>query len=278
MIHSGWALGNRPDGSSPGKKGGSMRLTGKTALVTGAGTGIGEEIARRLAAEGAAVVVAGRHAANIAEVATGIREDGGEAVAVQVDVADSAAVRAAVALAGERYGQLDIAVANAALAGSAAYHGPLIEITDEQWNDLIAVNLSGVFYTAREAARVMLPRGTGCIITIGSVNSFVPEAGVPAYAASKGGVLMLTRSLARDLAPHGLRVNGIAPGATETPHLSASIASVGRAWSEVAAGIPMRRQAQASEIAGVAAFLASDDASYVNGEMVVVDGGLLCVL
>jgi NAD(P)-dependent dehydrogenase (short-subunit alcohol dehydrogenase family) len=255
-----------------------MRLAGQTALVTGAGTGIGEAIARRLAAEGAAVVVAGRHVENTSNVAASIREAGGEAVAVQLDVADSAAVRDAVTLACDRFDKLDIAVANAALAGSSAYQGALTEITDEQWRELISVNLTGVFYSMREAARVMLPRRSGCLITIGSVNSFVPEANVPAYAASKGGVLMLTKSLARDLAPHGIRVNGIAPGATETPHLSASIASVGRTWSEVAAGIPLRRQAQADEIAAVAAFLASADASYVNGEMVVVDGGLLCVL
>ncbi len=255
-----------------------MRLAGKTALVTGAGTGIGEAIARRLAAEGAAVVVSGRQAENAASVAESIIAAGGTAIAVQLDVADSAAVREAVALACDRFGHLDIAVANAARAGSAAYQGPLIEVTDEQWQSIIDVNLSGVFYTAREAARVMIPRSSGCIITIGSVNSYVPEPNVPAYAASKGGVLMLTKSLARDLAPHGLRTNGIAPGATETPHLSASIASAGRTWDQVGAGIPLGRQAQASEIASVAAFLASDDASYVNGEMLVVDGGLLCML
>ncbi len=257
-------------------KGGTMRLTGKTALVTGASSGIGEAIARRLAAEGAAVIVSGRRAENTGAVAESIVAAGGTAIPVQLDVADSAAVRDVVALACDRFDHLDIAVANAARAGSAAYQGPLLEITDEQWQAIIDTNLSGVFYTVREAARVMIPRRSGCIITIGSVNSFVPEPNVPAYAASKGGVLMLTKSLARDLAPLGLRVNGIAPGATETPHLSATLASAGRTWDQVGAGIPIGRQAQASEIASVAAFLASDDASYVTGEMIVVDGGLLC--
>ncbi|MCA9859429.1 MAG: SDR family oxidoreductase, partial [Thermomicrobiales bacterium] len=136
--------------------------------------------------------------------------------------------------------------------------------------------LTGVFYSAREAAKVMIPRGQGCIITIGSVNSFVPEGDVPAYAAAKGGVLLLTRSLGRDLGPFGIRVNGIAPGATETPRLSRTIAAHGRNWEEIGASIPVRRHAAASEIASVAAFLASDDASYVQGEMIVVDGGMLC--
>lgn len=253
-----------------------MRLAGKTALVTGAGTGIGEAIARRLAAEGAAVLVTGHQETNTRSVADSIRAEGGEATAVTVDVRDSAAVRRAVELAVDRYGRLDIAVANAALAGSRAYLGPLVEVSDDDWKEIIDVNLTGVFYTARESARAMIPQRSGCIVTIGSVNSFVPEANVPAYAASKGGVLMLTKSLARDLAPFGIRANGIAPGATETPHLSATIAAHGKNWTDISAGIPMQRQGQATEIASVAAFLASDDASYMTGEMLVVDGGMLC--
>ncbi|MCC6791264.1 MAG: SDR family oxidoreductase, partial [Thermomicrobiales bacterium] len=237
---------------------------------------IGEAIALRLAAEGAAVVVSGHQATNTRRVAEAIRANGGEAFAATVDVRDSAAVRAAVELAVERYGGLDIAVANAAMAGSRAYVGPLLDVTDEDWRQIIEVNLTGVFFTAREAARVMIPRRAGSIITIGSVNSFVPEANVPAYAASKGGVLMLTKSLARDLAPYGVRANGIAPGATETPHLSATIAAHGRTWSDISTTIPMGRQGQASEIASVAAFLASNDASYMTGEMLIVDGGMLC--
>lgn len=249
---------------------------GKTALVTGAGSGIGEAIARRFASEGARVVVTGLHCDNTMAVAESIRATGGEAVGRQLDVSDSAAMTETVTFAVERYGSLDIMVANAALAGSSAYLGPLIEITDEQWQRIIDVNLTGAFYSAREAAKMMIPQGHGCIITIGSVNSFVPEADVAAYAAAKGGVLLLTRSLGRDLGPFGIRVNGIAPGATETPRLSATIAANGRTWEEIDHEIPMRRHAIASEIASVAAFLASSDASYVQGEMIVVDGGMLC--
>lgn len=176
----------------------------------------------------------------------------------------------------ERYGQIDIVVANAARAGTAAYIGPLISVSDEEWNDIIAINLTGVFYAARAAARRMIPAGRGCIITIGSVNSFRPEGDVPAYAASKGGVLLLTRSLARDLGPYGIRVNGIAPGSTGTENILEAIRRLGLTDDQIAERIPLGRLADPDEIASVAAFLASDDASYVNGEMLVVDGGMLC--
>lgn len=191
-------------------------------------------------------------------------------------MADSAAVAATVRDAVAEAGRLDVLVANAALAGSAAYVGPLLEVTDEQWNRIIAVNLSGVFYCAREAARAMVPRRSGCIITVGSVNSFVPEGDGPAYAASKGGVLMLTRSLARDLGPHGSRVNGIAPGGTDTPRMVETIAQLGLTHEQLTERVPLGRRARADEVAAVTAFLASDDASFVHSHMLVVDGGFLC--
>lgn len=253
-----------------------MRLAGKVALVTGAGSGIGEAIARRLSAEGAVVHVTGLHEENTQRVAEEIRRDGGDAVGRQLDVGDSAAVTATIREAVKASGRLDILVANAALAGSATYIGPLLEVSDEQWNRIIAVNLSGVFFCAREAARVMVPRGSGCIVTVGSVNSFVPEADVPAYAASKGGVLLLTKSLARDLGPQGIRVNGIAPGGTDTPRMIETIRDLGLSVEDLVGRVPLGRRARAEEVAGVAAFLASDDASYVHGHMLVVDGGYLC--
>ena len=251
-------------------------MAGKVALVTGGGSGIGEAIARRMAAEGAIVHVTGLHAENTLRVAEDIRQRGGQAVGRQLDVGDSRAVAKAVAAAVAASGKLDILVANAALAGASAYVGPLLEVTDEQWSRIIAVNLSGVFYCAREAARVMIPRRSGCIITVGSVNSFVPEADVPAYAASKGGVLLLTKSLARDLGPHGIRVNGIAPGGTDTPRMVETIKQLGLSHEELVARVPLGRRAAPAEVASVATFLASDDASYVHGHMLVVDGGFLC--
>jgi NAD(P)-dependent dehydrogenase (short-subunit alcohol dehydrogenase family) len=253
-----------------------MSLRDKVALVTGAGSGIGEAIARRFASEGATVYVTGLHEENTLRVAEDVRRGGGRAIGRRLDVSDSAAVAEAVAAAVAESGRLDVMVANAALAGLSAYVGPLLDVTDEQWNRIIAVNLSGVFYCAREAARTMIPRTSGCIITVGSVNSFVPEADVPAYAASKGGVLLLTKSLARDLGPHGIRVNGIAPGGTDTPRMVEAIERLGLSHEALVARVPLGRRAAADEIASVAAFLASDDASYVHGHMLVVDGGFLC--
>jgi 3-oxoacyl-[acyl-carrier protein] reductase len=253
-----------------------MRLQGKVALVTGAGAGIGAAIARRLAEEGATVYVTGVHPENTRKVADDLREAGFNAIGQELDVTDSRAVATAVSAAVAAFGKLDILVANAALAGMAAYVGPLLQVTDEQWQRIIDVNLSGVFYCTREAARVMIPRKSGSIIVIGSVNSFVPEADVPVYAASKGGVLMLMKSLARDLGPHGIRVNGIAPGGTDTEKILGAIQQLGLTEEQLLGRIPLGRRAQPVEMASIAAFLASDDASFINGHMIVADGGQLC--
>jgi NAD(P)-dependent dehydrogenase (short-subunit alcohol dehydrogenase family) len=251
-------------------------VQGKIAIVTGAGTGIGAAIARRFAEDGATVCVTGRKQEQIEAVAAEITASGGDALARVLDVRSSEQYETVFDELMECYRRIDIVVTNAARAGTAAYIGPLIDVSDEEWNDIIAINLTGIFYAARAAAKRMIPQGSGSIITIGSVNSFRPEGDVPAYAASKGGVLLLTRSLARDLAPHGIRVNGIAPGATATENILEGIRLRGLTNEQVAARIPLGRQAGPEEIASVAAFLASDDASYVTGEMIVVDGGMLC--
>jgi NAD(P)-dependent dehydrogenase (short-subunit alcohol dehydrogenase family) len=245
------------------------------AIVTGAGTGIGAAIAQRFGSDGATVSVTGRKLEQIESVAAGIRADGGDALARVLDVRSSEQYETVFDELMETYGQIDIVVANAARAGTQAYIGSLVAVSDEEWNDIIAINLTGVFYAARAAAKRMIPQQRGSIITIGSVNSFRPEGDVPAYAASKGGVLLLTRSLARDLGPYGIRVNGIAPGATATENILHGIRQRGLTDEQVAARIPIGRQASPDEIAAVASFLASDDASYVTGEMIVVDGGML---
>jgi NAD(P)-dependent dehydrogenase (short-subunit alcohol dehydrogenase family) len=245
------------------------------AIVTGAGTGIGAAIAQRFGSDGATVFVTGRKLEQIESVAAGIRADGGDALARVLDVRSSEQYETVFDELMETYGQIDIVVANAARAGTQAYIGSLVAVSDEEWNDIIAINLTGVFYAARAAAKRMIPQQRGSIITIGSVNSFRPEGDVPAYAASKGGVLLLTRSLARDLGPYGIRVNGIAPGATATENILHGIRQRGLTDEQVAARLPIGRQASPDEIAAVASFLASDDASYVTGEMIVVDGGML---
>lgn len=252
-----------------------MRLQGKVALVTGAGGGIGAAIARRFAEEGAAVHVTGLRVENTRQVTMELRDAGYNAIGRVLDVSDSRAVAATISATVSEFGKLDILVANAALAGMAAYQGHLVDVTDEQWRRLIDVNLSGVFYCSREAARVMIPKRTGSIIVIGSVNSFVPETDVPAYAASKGGALMLMKSMARDLGPHGIRVNGIAPGGTDTEKLMAAVRQMGLTQEQLVSRIPIGRRGKPEEIAAVAAFLASEEAAFINGHMIVADGGQL---
>ncbi len=252
------------------------RLKGKVALVTGGGSGIGAAIARRLASEGAHIWVTGRQVANTHQVVESIQATGDSAVGRVVDVRDSRAIAAVVTEIMHDAGRLDVLVANAARAGMRAYNGPLLEVTDEEWEDIVATNLSGVFYSAREAAKVMIPQGSGCIVTVGSVNSFVPESDVTAYAATKGGVVLLTRSLARDLGKYGIRMNGIAPGGTDTENILAAIETLGLTPKQLVGRIPLGRRAAPEGMAAVVAFLASDDASYINGQMIVVDGGQLC--
>lgn len=252
-----------------------MRLQGKVAMVTGAGGGIGAAIARRFAEEGAAVHITGAHMENTRQLTMELREAGYDAVGRVLDVSDSRAVAATVAATMSEYGRLDILVANAALTGLTADLGPLLDITDADWRRLIEVNLSGVFYSAREAARVMMPAGRGSIIVIGAVDSFVAEAGRPASAAAKGGVLMLMKSLARDLGPYGVRVNGIAPGNVDTEKMTEANKFLEISEEELLARVPLERRGETGEIASVATFLASDESSFVTGHMIVADGGQL---
>jgi 3-oxoacyl-[acyl-carrier protein] reductase len=252
-----------------------MRLEGKVALITGGGGGIGAAIARRFAEEGASVHITGARMENTRQLTMDLREAEYDAVGRVLDVTDSRAVAATVAATMVEYGRLDILVANAALTGLTADLGPLLDITDADWRRLLEVNLSGVFYSAREAARVMMPAGRGSIIVIGAVDSFVPEPGRPASAAAKGGVLMLMKSLARDLGPYGVRVNGIAPGNIDTEKMAEAHKFWGVSEEEILARVPLERRGEVGEVASIATFLASDESSYVTGQMIAADGGQL---
>jgi len=248
------------------------------ALVTGASSGIGEGVARALAAAGAAVVV--NYASNPASaerVVAEIEQGGGEAVAIRADVSREQDVRDMFAQMLEKWERVDILVNNAGLQRDAAF----VEMTLEQWNTVIGVNLTGMFLCAREAARAMIRQGpqpgvslaAGKIICMSSVHERIPWAGHVNYAASKGGVMLLMQSLAQELAPHHIRVNSIAPGAIQTP-INRDAWSTPDALQRLLRLIPYGRIGQPADIAKVAVWLASDDSDYVHGQTIFVDGGM----
>jgi NAD(P)-dependent dehydrogenase (short-subunit alcohol dehydrogenase family) len=237
------------------------------SLVTGAGSGIGAAVATALAARGDRVVCADLDGEAAKRVADGLEG----AAAVRLDVRDAAATDAAVAEVLERHGRLDVAVACAGIE----LVGPAHELDPSVFARVVDVNLNGSFLTATATARAMIDRGAGGrIVLIGSINSTVALPAQAAYVASKGGVLMLGRALAVDWAPHGITVNVVGPGITDTPLSAASLGDPERrAW--LLAKVPLGRPAAPSEIASVVAFLTSDGASYMTGAYVPVDGGWL---
>ena len=254
-----------------------LDLTGKTAIVTGGAMGIGKAVATRLAAAGAAVVVADADGEAAAMTAKGLLDDGLQAMAVTVDVADETAVRrlgvATVAWAG----RIDILVNNAGIFPAV----PVMDMTNEQFHRVVEVNLAGVFLCSRMAAQHMIEQGDGGrIVTVTSVDALHPSSvGLAHYDASKHGAWGFTKNLALELAPHGIAVNAIAPGAIATPgveHMQAATGVDPQALLEgFLARIPMRRMGQPDDIGKVALFLASPMADYMTGAQVVVDGGVL---
>ena len=245
------------------------RLRGKVAIVTGAGSGIGRATALRVAAEGAKVVVNDLNGEAAARVAKEIEAAGGSAAAFPADVADPRAVEALVREAGARFGRLDVLVNNAA----AVIPGPVEAIADEDWRRTQAVTLDGVFYGMRAALPVMAAQGGGSIINIASGAAVAGEPGLAAYGAAKAAVVNLTKTASVENAARGVRVNTILPGPIETPPLLAAVeATGGRAgWERQ---IPCGRLGRPEEMAAVALFLASDDASYVHGAAIIADGGV----
>ena len=253
-------------------------LKGQKALVTGASSGIGEGVARALGAAGAAVVVnyvAKPDAA--AKIVEEMRGNGVDAVAIRGDVSKEPEVEAMFAEMERTWGGIDILVNNAGLQRDA----PVTEMTLEQWNTVLGVNLTGVFLCSRAAARSMIRRGTrqpisraaGKIICISSVHEVIPWAGHVNYAASKGGVGMFMKSLAQELAPHRIRVNSVAPGAIMTP-INREAWDTPGALEKLLKLVPYGRIGLPEDIGKVVAFLASDDADYIHGQTIYVDGGM----
>ena len=239
----------------------------RVALVTGAGTGIGAAIARRLAADGYAVAVNARAAGEAAPTIAAVERAGGVAAAAAGDVSVEDDVRRLVAGTVERFGRLDVAVNNAAIQETAAF----LDITLESWQRQLATDLTGVFLVTREAARHMAERGSGVVVNVSSVHEHRPWPDAAAYCTAKAGVGMLTRCAGRELAPRGVRVVAVAPGAIATEDNLERHG--GLVSAETREQIPMGRLGTPEEIAAVVAWLASDAASYLTATTVVADGG-----
>lgn len=247
-------------------------LSNRSVIVTGAASGIGRASARLFAAEGASVLALDRSAEVEATVAD-IRSAGGRAVAMLADSSEEADVERAVALAIHEHGSLDVCFANAGISGGLE---PLLEETVERFNQVLKINLVGTFLLARSAARQMIRQGRGSIICTASVAGLRAGAGGIPYSASKAGVISLVQTIATQLSGTGVRINAICPGLIETGMTEAIFeqARVRGTQDRIGQLNPLRRPGEPEEIARMALFLASDAASYVNGQSIAVDGGL----
>ncbi|MGB7412678.1 MAG: SDR family oxidoreductase [Thermosynechococcaceae cyanobacterium] len=254
------------------------RLQGQVALVTGASSGIGSGVAISLAQAGAKVVV--NYASSpqgAVDVVTQIKEKGGDAIAIQADVSQEDQVLKLFTQIFDTFGTLDILVNNAGLQKDQ----PFTEMTLDAWNKVISVNLTGQFLCAREAAKEFIRRGVvpekscsaGKIICMSSVHEVIPWAGHCNYAASKGGIMLLMKSMAQELAPHKIRVNSIGPGAIKTP-INKDAWDTPEAMEKLLKLIPYNRIGEPSDIGKAAVWLASDESEYVQGVTLFVDGGM----
>ena len=251
------------------------RLEGKTALITGGGSGIGKGIARRFAVEGARMVLAQRRRKALEATVTEIEAAGGWALAVPTDVSQPESVEALVRTALDTLGHLDILVNNAGRTGAA---GSFLEVSLADWRSYLDINLTGAFMVAQAVARHMAEAGIqGRIVNTGSVDSFASELGASPYAASKGGLWMLTRAMAVDLAPYRIQVNMLAPGPILVERSVEKYSDPRlRAWRERM--VPLGAHGNAEDVAAAALFLASDECRYMTGSAITIDGGVMAGL
>jgi NAD(P)-dependent dehydrogenase (short-subunit alcohol dehydrogenase family) len=249
---------------------GTGALAGRAGVVTGGGSGIGRATALELAARGAAVVVADRDRAAADGVAAEITASGGAATAVEADVTDPDACVGLVRGCTDGYGRLDVAVNSAGTTGTPA---SVVDYPLDAWRATMAVNLDGVFFSMRAELAVMVPAGAGAIVNVASGAGLVGFAGLPAYVASKHGVVGLTKSAAIECARSGVRINCVCPGSARTPMLEGFMGGDPLVERAMAAGAPIGRLATPEEIAHAIVWLCTDDASYMVGHALAVDGG-----
>ena len=258
-------------GTRDGVQGAALRLAGKTAVVTGAASGNGRAIALRFAEEGADVVVADVAESAARDTASQIEDLGRRVLVTGTDVSRRADVEDMVRQAVDTFGHVDVLVNNAGIETLIAF----LDLPEDEWDRVLNVNLKGPYLCGQAVARHMVDRAIhGSIINIASISSEVAFAGQAHYASSKGGLRMLTKAMAGELARHGIRVNAIGPGVIDTP-MSARSLSMPEVRDWMMANIPLKRVGQPRDVANVALFLASDEASYMTGAIVFVDGGWL---
>jgi 3-oxoacyl-[acyl-carrier protein] reductase len=245
-----------------------MSVAGKTAIVTGAGTGIGRATAQLLAARGAKVIAAGLQPDKLEEAVAAITDAGGEAVPAHADVSDPEAIEGVAARAREAFGGTDILVNNAAIYPIGPWH----EMDAAGWDEVFATNIRGYHLLARAVRPQMLARGGGAIVNVSSVTFWTGQALLLAYIASKGAVVGFTRALAREAGPDGIRVNAVAPGAFPTAATDIH-ADQEKLWRDVLEAQSIKRRGEVEDVAKAIAFLASDDSSFVTGQTLLVDGG-----
>jgi 3-oxoacyl-[acyl-carrier protein] reductase len=245
-----------------------MSVAGKTAIVTGAGTGIGRASAQLLAQRGARVVAAGLQPERLRETVDAITGAGGEAIAADADLSDPAAIEQVAAAAQDAFGGTDVLVNNAAVYPIGPWH----EMDGAQWDAVFATNIRGYFLMARAVRPQMIARGGGAVVNVASVTFFTGNALLLAYVASKGAVIGFTRALAREAGPEGIRANAVAPGAFPTAATEIHADQEGL-WRDVLEAQSIKRRGEVEDVARAIAFFASDDSSFVSGQTLLVDGG-----
>jgi len=245
-----------------------MSVAGKTAIVTGAGTGIGRATAQLLARRGARVVAAGLQPERLRATVAEITAAGGEAVAVDADLSDPGAIEAVAARAHEAFGGTDVLVNNAAIYPIGPWH----DVDADEWDAVFATNVRGYFLMARAVREQMVARGGGAIVNIASVTFFWGEEQLVAYVASKGAVIGFTRALAREAGAEGIRVNAVAPGAFPTAATEIH-ADQDALWARVLEAQSIKRRGEVEDVARAIAFFAGEDSRFVTGQTLLVDGG-----